>query len=259
MDERRRLSFGTVAELYDAARPSYPAELIDDVIAYAGCTPGGRVLEVGAGTGKATELFAARGLSIVALEPSEAMAAVASRRAAAGVEIRITDFESAEVPEHGFELVYSAQAWHWVTPDRRYGLARRALRPGGALAAFWNRPDWARCPLAGELTAAYARSGVGLQDAGPMYPGAPTELDIGQDWNVQVKDGFGADETRIYSWADDYTAAEYVDLMATHSDHIVLGDRERDRLFAEVGAVIEANGGTLTLPYATLLGLARVR
>ena len=64
MPSRRRLAFGEVAELYDEVRPSYPAELVEDVIALApldGDAP--RALEVGAGTGKATVLFAQRGLS----------------------------------------------------------------------------------------------------------------------------------------------------------------------------------------------------
>jgi SAM-dependent methyltransferase len=260
----RRLAFGSVAELYDAARPSYPAELVDDVLAYTRGRSGRQVdpidaLEVGAGTGKATELFAARGLKIVAVEPSEAMAAVASRRAAtASVTVRVTDFESAALTAHAFDLVYCAQAWHWVDPERRFGLARQALRDGGALAAFWNRADWDRCPLTGELTGAYDRSGVTLNDAGPMYPGEPTRLDLGDEWREQTAAEFADAVTRVYRWEQRYTAAEYVDLMATHSDHILLGGEARGRLFAEVAAVIDGHGGTLDLPYATLLCLARV-
>ena len=60
----RRLTFGVVAELYDRMRPSYPLALVDDVLAFAGV---GRALEVGAGTGKATVLFAARDVEVVAL------------------------------------------------------------------------------------------------------------------------------------------------------------------------------------------------
>jgi SAM-dependent methyltransferase len=254
----RRLAFGSVAELYDAARPSYPSELVDDVLAYAGEPRD--ALEVGAGTGKATELFVSRShppLRVVAIEPSGDMAAVASRKAAtASATVLVTDFESASLPEHAFDLVYSAQAWHWIDPARRFGLARRALRDGGALAAFWNRADWDRCPLAGELSAAYERAGVTLQDAGPMYPGAPTRLDIGDSWEREAAPA--ATETRVYRWAQRYGAAEYVELMATHSDHILLSHDGQRRLYAEVAATIDAHGGSLELPYATLLCLARI-
>jgi trans-aconitate methyltransferase len=67
-----------VAELYDRARPSYPAGAIDALLAHGALAPGDRVIEVGAGTGKATELLAARGLRVLALEPSAEMAAVAA-------------------------------------------------------------------------------------------------------------------------------------------------------------------------------------
>ena len=254
----RRLAFGTVAELYDAARPSYPAALVDEVIAHAGGLPL-RALEVGAGTGKATELFAGRGVSIVAVEPSSAMAAVASRKAAtADVDVRVTDFEHADVEEGGFGLVYSAQAWHWVDPERRFGLAARALAPGGVLAAFWNRPDWDRCSLREPLAGAYERAGVTLQDAGPSYPAQPTNLDLGDYWAEQTGELFASAEARRYRWSHRYTSARYVDLLATHSDHIVLADADRERLFAEVGAVLDGHGGGIDLPWVTVLGLARL-
>src|ERR1700712_1812259 len=67
--DEQRLAFGSVAELYDRARPSYPPGAIDDVVAHAGLQTGDTVLEVGAGTGKATVLLAQRGLGVLALEP----------------------------------------------------------------------------------------------------------------------------------------------------------------------------------------------
>ncbi|MGW1675046.1 hypothetical protein [Streptomyces sp. NPDC002324] len=53
----RALSFGVVAEAYERFRPGYPVELFDMVMAYAG-HPVRTALEIGAGTGKATRLFA---------------------------------------------------------------------------------------------------------------------------------------------------------------------------------------------------------
>jgi len=149
MDEKRRLSFGGVAELYDRSRPSYPQALLDGVLEFAGAGAGDRALEVGAGTGKATVLFAERGLSVVALEPSAEMAAVARRNCAAygRVTIEQTEFERWRADGRRFQLVFSAQAWHWVAPDVRYAAARAALEPGGALAVFvvlyfWSPAHW---------------------------------------------------------------------------------------------------------------------
>jgi SAM-dependent methyltransferase len=156
MDEERRRSFGGVAELYDRSRPSYPAGLVDEVLEFAGAGTGDRALEIGAGTGKATVLFAERGLHVVGLEPSAEMAAIARRNCAPHANVRIeeAEFERWEPNGRRFELVFSAQAWHWVAPDVRYVHAGAALKPGGALAVFWNVTDWARTPLRAALLTA---------------------------------------------------------------------------------------------------------
>jgi len=121
----QRLVFGDVAELYDRSRPSYPDALIDDVIAAAPLREGGRALEVGAGTGKATRLFARRGVPVLAIEPSPGMAAVARRNLAsfADVEIIESDFERWDPAGERFALLYSAQAWHWIDSEVRFARA----------------------------------------------------------------------------------------------------------------------------------------
>src|SRR5271170_4393101 len=115
MDDRRRLSFGGVAELYDRSRPSYPPALVDAVLEFAGAGEGDRALEVGAGTGKATVLFAERGLHVVAIEPSADMAEIARRNTAAyeNVTIEETEFERWRPDGREFRVLFSGQAWHW--------------------------------------------------------------------------------------------------------------------------------------------------
>src|SRR5690349_16763087 len=108
----RRLAFGNVAELYDRARPSYPDTLVDDVVGFA--APCQRALDVGAGTGKATQLFTRRGVVVTAVEPSAEMAEIA-RRNLPEVTIVPSDFEHFDGTGAPFDLIYSAQAWHWVS------------------------------------------------------------------------------------------------------------------------------------------------
>src|SRR5690242_4014651 len=120
MPGERRLAFGEVAELYDRARPSYPAELVDDVLAFSGARAGDHALEVGAGTGKATVAFAERGLEIVALEPSREMAAFARSNVAGHENVTVVEreFERWQAdPRRGFRLLFSAQAWHWIPQE----------------------------------------------------------------------------------------------------------------------------------------------
>jgi trans-aconitate methyltransferase len=247
--EHRRLTFGRVAELYDRARPSYPEALIDDVLALAGPGP---ALEVGAGTGKATIQFAARGCRVLALEPSPAMAAIA-RRNCPGVTVEQAEFERWEPAGRSFGLIYSAQAWHWIDPAIRFRKARELLGDGGLLAPFWNRVDWEACALSDELHAVYARVAPELAGANRMMPAAGEE----ESWLDDVAGtGFIAPEIRSYPWRREYSTREYVDLLSTHSHHIILERRVLSELLEGVGAVIDRHGGRLQLPYVTRLCLA---
>jgi SAM-dependent methyltransferase len=259
MDRTPRLVFGQVAERYDRVRPAYPSALVDEVIALPAA---GRALEVGAGTGKATVMFAQRGVAVDAVEPSAEMASIARRRCAdfPGVTIAETDFEDWHGDRHAYALVFSAQAWHWVSPDVKYVRAREALAGGGLLAAFWNRPDWSRCKMRDELADAYQRTAPDFgRDPGPMHPGSEIAPDRWEDWDAEIAAaaGLGDPQTRFYEWTADYTAQRYVELIATTHDHILLDDTTRDALLEAVGDVIGRHGGSLSLPLVTKLCLAR--
>jgi SAM-dependent methyltransferase len=260
--QARRLAFGRVAGLYDEVRPSYPGALIESVLAFAGLGRQDRILEVGAGTGKATRLFAARGTAVVALEPSAQMASVARRRCAAfrSVTIVESDFEHWEAEPEAFKLVAAGQAWHWTDPRTRYRIARRALVEGGTLAAFWNRPDWSLCPLRPALVAAYTDAAPAWPPSGPMHPMVPAGHLV-RDWPAEIDAavGFEEAEVRSYAWAARYTPEQYVQLLSTHSDHIVLEPSVRRELLDGVASAIRRHGGVLELPYVTRLGLARAR
>ncbi len=134
MDQPERVRsrvFGELADEYDRARPTYPPELVD-ALTGRGVR---RVLDVGCGTGIAARLFLARGCEVLGVEPDARMAAVARRH---GIEVDEATFETWRPRKAPYDLVISAQAWHWL--DRTIGTERAAsvLRPGGRLALFWN-------------------------------------------------------------------------------------------------------------------------
>jgi SAM-dependent methyltransferase len=255
----QRLVFGEVADLYDRHRPSYPARLIDDLVDLAGIDGTEPVLEVGAGTGKATVMFARRGIPVVAIEPSHEMATVARRncRLYAGVEIEESDFEHWDSRGQRFPLVFSAQAWHWVQPTVGYETARQVLTGRGLLAAFWNRIAWARSNLRDELLDAYRRTAPELAADGPMHPAnlCPDET----DWEADIAsaEGLGDPEVRYYEWNQEHSAADFSGLLGTTSEVRQLDEARRAALFDAVAAVIKAHGEALTLPIRTRLCLAR--
>ena len=245
------LVFGEVAEQYEAARPSYPDALFATVMEYGGLVPGDAALEIGAGTGKATMGFVARGLAVHALEPSAGMASVLRAK---GVPVDVTRFEEWPIRVGAFRLVFAAQAWHWVHGADRYEKVAQALEPGGTLAVFWNVGRPHPEPFKSDNDATYERLAPELTDS------------AGHKWNRDVLLGdstacgvFEPMVERILTWRTSYTSTEWMRLLGTHSGHRMLPDDVRTRLHAEVGAAIDAHGGLLPVVYDTLLYLATRR
>jgi SAM-dependent methyltransferase len=257
----QRLVFGEVAELYDRARPGYPDALVSDVISFAGAEgPELRAVEVGAGTGKATVSFAARGVQILAIEPSPAMAAVARRNCEQfpGVRVEETSFEDWTAPAGAFGLVYSAQAWHWVSPDVRDRKAAQALAPGGALAMFWHRVRWQAGPLRDDLERLYQRLAPDLIAQRPTFPGLAPNPGDGMVTEEIRKTGLFQDVTRReYLSSAAFTADSYINLLMTQSGHRMLSEERRAELLDGVRAIIAAHGGQIEVPDAILLAMAR--
>jgi ubiquinone/menaquinone biosynthesis C-methylase UbiE len=150
--------FSAFADDYDRARPHPPRELTEVVGAWAGLPEGERVpvvVDVGAGTGISTVLWAGRAERVVALEPSAEMRAVAARRCAdAGMSVEFGDAvaEDTGLPDGCADVVTASQALHWFDPERALPEIARILRPGGVFAAY--DCDWPPCVDA-EVDAAY--------------------------------------------------------------------------------------------------------
>ena len=261
MTRPQRLVFGEVAELYDRYRPAYPDAAVDDLIDLAALEPGALVLEVGAGTGKATAMFAERGIRVLAVEPSAEMAGVARRMFGdrPAVQIERSDFEQWDPAGREFPLLFAAQAWHWVEPTAGFAKAAQVLRPGGLLAAFWNRPVWVRAALRDAVLDAYQRVAPELLAAtDPIHPAGvlPSDAD---DWRRAVAgtSGLGDAEVRDYEWSQTYSGGDYAALLETHSTIRVLDPNQRDALLAAVADAIERHGNELVLPLVTRVCLAR--
>ena len=253
MDEALRTSFDRKAELYDAARPSYAGALVDEVIARSKIPTAGRILEIGAGTGKATLLFARRGYAMVALEPGGNMAAVLRRNVAEFPKVAIEQvtFETWRGADRSFDLVISAQALHWVDPAVRMVKAGAALRPKGALALIRNETTGLEPVLRAEMEAAYARwfPAVDWMPARDSSGSKRGEL----SGEIDRSGLFGPVHRASFPWTASYTTRQYLDLLDTHSDHALLAPRFRVPLYEAVAAAIDRRGGRVEVPYVAVL------
>ena len=128
--EYLRMTFNSSAEWYDQIRPGYPEALIDDVITLSAIPENGEILEIGCGTGKATEMFASRGYAMLCLDSGIDLAAVAVRkfRESATVQIAVSSFEEWESGGRLFDLVIAATSFHWVEAGQPYDRAAAGLK-----------------------------------------------------------------------------------------------------------------------------------
>ncbi len=249
-------SFDAVAEDYDAFRPGYPKELVDCIIELTGLPPGGKILEVGAGTGKATRLFAERGYQMLCIEPGANLAAVAAQNCQAypAVRFEISRFENWQETPDLFDLVISAQAFHWVPKEIGYAKAARALKPAGSLALFWNMyPGFNAGPLRLEMDKIY-------QEISPEIASPMTEMEETikiRTSDIEASGLFGPVILKRFPWSMCYTSGQYQGLLNTYSDHLLLSEEKRMRLYKAIGDVIERHGGFIDRPYVAVLFLAQ--
>ena len=82
-------TFDHVADLYDAARPGYPAALFETLVRAGRLEPGDPVLEVGGGTGQSTQGLRRQGLALVQRVERRVIHPQAVRRAKDPIEERV--------------------------------------------------------------------------------------------------------------------------------------------------------------------------
>ena len=232
-------SFGSAAAQYARARPGYPDDAVDFLVP----APARRVLDLGAGTGKFTASLVARGLDVVAVEPSTRMLAQL-RAALPGVEAHEGSAEATGLPDACVGAVVVAQAWHWVDQRRAVPEVARVLRPGGTLGLVWNvrddSADWVR-----QL---WSLAQLGRE----QEVHRPTDLTA----------PFGPVEHFETAHVHRTDRAGILDLIASRSYVIVLPDDERAQLLAAVADLLEHHPALrgheeVALPYRTHCARAR--
>ena len=240
--------FGDDAGRYDRARPSYPASLVERIVA---ASPGRDVLDVGCGTGIAARLFAAAGCRVLGVDPDPRMAELARQ---GGTETEIATFEDWESAGRTFDVVIAAQAWHWVDPATGVAKAAAVLRPGGRLAMLWNAFD-----PPGELREAFAAvfrrvlpdspfSGFWDRPAIDTYRAGCAKV----AGVIRESGQFGEPEEWLSSWQRPYTRDEWLDLVPTTGGFTRHPGAIQQQLIDGLGGAVDAAGGTFTMSYTTI-------
>jgi hypothetical protein len=173
------------------------------------------------------------------------------------VEIRNSSFEDCELEEGAFDLVVSADAFHWIVPEVGYPKAAKALKDSGSVAFFWNVPvdpatDWSRaiddvyqtvCPGSDNPDRAFT-----VEWLTGVVPKA-----------LETYGGFGGVTIRRYPRSLKLTSGQYLKMLRTRSTQAGFDEATRNRLFAGIRSVIERFGGEVLKPQLTVLFHARVK
>src|SRR6202453_3836615 len=231
-------SSGSDPERYDRARPTYPAALVERIVA---ASPGRDVLDVGCGTGITGRLFQAAGCRVLGVDTDDRMADLARR---SGVEAEVATFESWDPAGRAFDAVIAGQAWHWVDPVAGAVKAAQVLRPGGRLALFWYvfQPP-------GDLTEAFGAVYQAALPGTPFGRGTLPGLDAYSAFftkaeaGIRAADAFTEPERWRFDWDRRYTRAEWLDAVPSFGGHSQFPPAALEAILTGLSTAIEAAGG----------------
>jgi SAM-dependent methyltransferase len=220
-------SFGAAADVYERSRPSYPVEAVRFAL------PEGaqRVVDLGAGTGKLTEVLLDLGLDVVAVEPSEQMRS----RLPARAEIVDASAESLPLPDASVDAVLVGQAFHWFEPEAALAEMARVVRPGGTVGLLWNVMDDSVRWVQQLATLFGAEDVVSHMDGRPPFAGRSDLADPTHD---------------EFDHSQPLDADLLVDLVASRSMLTALREEERLAVLTKVREVAPADE-PFELPYVT--------
>lgn len=245
----KRKHFDDIVENYDKIRTGYPDKLFSDIFGFIG-QGGKNALEIGAGTGKATSPFLNAGYVVTAVEIGENMAGFLREkfREYKGFKVIVSAFEDAALEEGGYDIVYAANAFHWVNAEIGCPKAFRILKSGGVFALFrYNGVPNDGDALYEEIQAAYEKH------YRSYYPSSkrPVKDVYGQPAQILHRFGFSGlkdygfvdVEMKLYDGTRTHSADEYIALLETMSDHRHLPESNRTALHAEIKDAVLRHGG----------------
>lgn len=261
-------TFSKVINDYDMARPNYPEAVYQQIIHFSDIKENANILEVGAGTGQATDLFVSsnRRKSIErinqfyldVLEVSDEQVAFLKNKYHKYPQITVKkDYFEEYSPDKQYDLIYSATAFHWVKSEIGYPKAWEMLKPGGTLAVFWQMSS-----------VTYYDDGIfmGLNAIKRKYlPNESLGFDAQGIKKVkekrinQIQSGgcFRMPEVYEFRWVDTYDADRYATLVNTYSSTQTLQLDARNAYLEEIRRYINNNGGIVMLPQLVMLYLVK--
>ena len=243
--EFRRV-FDTIPEQFDKYRPRYSSELFAALIEYAKIDRSKTVLEIGPGTGQATDPVLDTGCRYRAIELGENLYQKMKQKYGHYPNFSIVndDFITHDFGNQKFDMIYSAATIH-IAFSKTFDL----LNPGGTLAMMLTKGDY-RTPneelfeKIQQVYSAYFKPATEYTHGSFKYTNAPNY-------------GYVDFKKREFYGTREFTADEYVSFCGTHCDHIVIPEPYRSKFFDGLGQTVLANGNRVVFQDTYVLYLAK--
>ncbi|NCB04057.1 MAG: class I SAM-dependent methyltransferase [Clostridia bacterium] len=247
--------FNLAADYYDKFRPSYPQEMIDILISETGIKANSKLLEIGAGSGKATELFTNKGFDILCIEPGKDLVKIGNERFKdVSIRFEAARFEECDLPKQYYDVIFAAQAFHWVPQPIGYERCAYALKEKAFLAPFWNMYITYDNVIDNELLEISNKYG-GFAD---FLSEKECEIRI----NSIVT---GIENSKLFSspkvfrklWRQAYTADEFFGFALTGNRFIQKSEEEKQFAYRELVSLADNHNGIIERTYLCVLYLSQ--
>jgi len=252
--------FGEDPDLYDFARPPYPAELFGWLATRASLEAGSTCFEIGAGTGHATLPILNLPVGhITAIEPDARLAAKLRDKAGStpSLEINVAKFEDASLEDAHYDFGFAAMSMHWLPRMKALTKARNALKPGGHLAMWWNVYHNSAEPDAFDRATAHLFNGI-EQDPNATSGVGAFALNLAARLGELRNAGFKDAEHALFEQEVTFSPTSLSALYGTFSRVRMAPAETRERLRSEAERIVrEQFGGSVTRTVSCSAFLAR--
>ncbi len=233
-DEFRRV-FDIIPELFDKFRPRYSDELFNYLISEAEIGTDKCVLEIGPGTGQATEPVLRTGCEYHAIELGEHLYRKMLEKYGKLPNFSIVndDFITYDFGDMKFDMIYSAATIQWIPETIAFSKTFDLLKTGGTLAMMLTRSEYRSeneelYEKIQTLYDRYYKPDIPYMHGKFRYTAAPEY-------------GFSEVKRLEFKGQRVLNADEYVAFSGTHCDHIVLPEKLRTEFFEGLrDAVLDA-------------------
>jgi len=245
-----RKIFDAIPEQFDKWRTRYCDELFADIIEISELGAGKTALEIGPGTGQATEPILKSGCSYMAIELGENFTKAMKNKFGSYDNFQIVnaDFETHDFGQHKFDLVYSAATIQWIPEEIGFPKVYDLLKSNGILAMFMTRTDY-QSPN----EALYKK----IQEVYDEYFKPETPYTQHLEFKNVTNYGFVDFECRRYYEEREYTADEFVSWTMIQASHLTLQEPYKSKFAAGVRDAVMDFGNKITLLDDIILYLTR--